>query len=142
MMHIHIVTEKSLEELQKMLPTGTAEKMTINRFRANIVLKNCPAWYEDTWSEVFIGNVLMRTGLYAWRCKLINVDNKTYEYDPKFEPVRTLRKQRAYDNSMRGCFGTWLMCDNAGSISIGDEVKVLKTHVSEVVPKDQLKKDE
>jgi len=116
MMHIHIITTSAFEALNKMLPTDTAEKMTLGRFRANIILKDCPTWAEDTWDEIRIGDVLMRTALWAWRCKLITVDNNTREYDPKFEPVKTLRKERAYDNSMRGCFGSWLMCDNDGMI--------------------------
>lgn len=37
--------------------TRTGEQLSIDRFRPNFIVSGCPAFDEDTWSELWIGDV-------------------------------------------------------------------------------------
>src|SRR3989304_4821023 len=52
---ILIISEESLQDLNSKLDSA----LPMNRFRPNIVLKDCEPFAEDTWKRIRIGNIEM-----------------------------------------------------------------------------------
>lgn len=96
MAHLMLTSETSFEALKRTLPSPKADTIEIECFRSNIIVGGSAAYAEDTWDEVVINNVHLVTPLYSWRCRAVTIDQNTYEADPDFEPVRTLRQNRVF----------------------------------------------
>ncbi|MBV9488402.1 MAG: MOSC N-terminal beta barrel domain-containing protein [Verrucomicrobia bacterium] len=84
-----IASEASLEDLNARLE----RPIPINRFRPNIVVRDCDAPYaEDDWQLIRIGTVTFRHGSPCVRCVVTTTDQQTLERGP--EPLRTLATYR------------------------------------------------
>jgi uncharacterized protein YcbX len=92
------------------------EKITIERFRPNIVISSFIAHEEDFFGNFQIGTVKFKNAKPCGRCIMVNNDPKSGIV--KKEPLKTLNSYRKVDNSI--LFGTNAMCLNEGKISIGD----------------------
>lgn len=92
------------------------EKITIERFRPNIVISSLIAHEEDSFGNFQIGNVKFKNAKPCGRCIMVNNDPKNGIV--KKEPLNTLSSYRKVDNSI--LFGTNVMCLNEGEISVGD----------------------
>ena len=92
------------------------EKITIERFRPNIVISSLVAHEEDFFENFQIGKVKFMNAKPCGRCIMIN--NNPVNGIVKKEPLNTLSTYRKVDNSI--LFGTNIMCLNEGEIAVGD----------------------
>ena len=83
-----LTNEASLEWLQE----RAGEAFGMDRFRPNVVVSGAPAWAEDRWSSVRIGEAHLR-GVFPWpRCTIPQVDQVSGERQK--EPARVLKAHR------------------------------------------------
>ena len=94
------------------------EKITIKRFRPNIVITTQKEHEEDGFDTFKIGNVQFKNIKPCGRCIMVNNDPSNGRL--KKEPLKTLSKYRNVNNSV--LFGTNIVSLNSGVISVGDEV--------------------
>ncbi|KAG7099956.1 hypothetical protein E1B28_001749 [Marasmius oreades] len=141
-----ILSEESMAEVDREVRSrvGTqqidecwkTDKVAIERFRPNIVLKGGGPWVEDQWTEVSIGTKIevaknapsiLIVGKCV-RCTLPNVSPETGEKD-KSVPLKVLMKFRLGLDPNRkysACVGTWGAPLQEGVVKVGDRVFVRK----------------
>lgn len=107
-----LIGSESLDFLNEKLE----EKITIARFRPNIVISSKLPHEEDSFDTFQIRNVKFKNAKPCGRCIMVNNDPKNGIV--KKEPLNTLRTYRKEDNSI--LFGTNIMCLNEGEIRVGD----------------------
>ncbi|WP_163398038.1 MOSC domain-containing protein [Flavobacterium fluviatile] len=106
---------KSLDFLNEKLK----EKITIKRFRPNIVISTVNPHEEDNFKTFKIGEVKFKNVKPCGRCIMVNNDPQNGIV--KKEPLKTLSKYRNFNNSV--LFGTNIVGLNAGIIKVGDVVE-------------------
>ncbi|GIQ59443.1 hypothetical protein Flavo103_25790 [Flavobacterium collinsii] len=94
------------------------DKITILRFRPNIVISSQKAHEEDDFVAFKIGEVQFRNIKPCGRCIMVN--NDPQKGVVKKEPLKTLSKYRNVNNSV--LFGTNIVSLNSGLINVGDEI--------------------
>jgi uncharacterized protein len=92
------------------------EKITMARFRPNIVISSSVAHEEDSFGNFQIGSVKFKNAKPCGRCIMVNTNPKNGIV--KKEPLNTLSTYRKVENSI--LFGTNSMCLNEGEIKVGD----------------------
>lgn len=96
-----VTTRESLEDLNQRLeaPLG------MERFRPNLVIEGAPAWTEDGWGAIRVGDLSIELVKACARCVVINTDQRTGEVAP--EPLRALAgfRRRGSDGAMFGVNG-------------------------------------
>ncbi len=102
------------------------EPLPMARFRPNLVVTGAPAWAEDDWRRVRVGEVTFRAVKGCARCVITTVDPDSGQREK--EPLATLARVRRFDS------GTWfainLVPETAGgTLHVGDEVEVLEAVV-------------
>ena len=107
-----LVGSESLDFLNEKLE----EKITIKRFRPNIVISTELPHEEDTFDTFQIGDVKFKNAKPCGRCVMIN--NNPVTGIMLKEPLKTLSNYRKVDNSV--LFGTNILCLNEGIIAVGD----------------------
>ncbi|MBW1654482.1 MOSC domain-containing protein [Flavobacterium quisquiliarum] len=107
-----LIGTESLDFLNEKLE----EKITIKRFRPNIVVSTKKAHEEDDFTTFKIGEVQFKNIKPCGRCVMVNNDPENGRL--KKEPLKTLSKYRNVDNSV--LFGTNIVSLNTGNISVGD----------------------
>lgn len=107
-----LIGSESLDSLNEKLE----EKITIKRFRPNIVISTKIAHEEDLFNTFQIGNVKFKNAKPCERCVMIN--NNPMTGIILKEPLKTLSIYRKVDNSV--LFGTNILCLNEGIITLGD----------------------
>jgi uncharacterized protein YcbX len=105
---------KSLDFLNDKLE----EKITIKRFRPNIVINSKNPHEEDDFEYFKIGEVQFKNVKPCGRCIMVNNDPQNGIV--KKEPLKTLSKYRNFNNSV--LFGINLVSLNSGIIKVGDAV--------------------
>jgi uncharacterized protein YcbX len=95
-----------------------AEKITIKRFRPNIVISTQKEHEEDDLDTFKIGEVQFKNVKPCGRCIMVNNDPSNGRL--KKEPLKTLSKYRTVNNSV--LFGTNIVSLNSGVINVGDAV--------------------
>jgi uncharacterized protein YcbX len=115
---ILVISEESLRDLNSKLDTP----LPMNRFRPNMVVKDCDPFAEDTWKRIRIGSVEMALVKPCPRCVVTTIDKETLEQNK--EPLKTLN---AYRKQKGGAmFGMNIIPLNEGEIKIGTSVEVLE----------------
>ncbi|TDO78024.1 hypothetical protein EV143_103266 [Flavobacterium chryseum] len=94
------------------------DKISVLRFRPNIVISSQNPHEEDYFDTFKIGEVQFKNIKPCGRCIMVNNDPKNGKL--KKEPLKTLSKYRNVNNSV--LFGTNIVSFNSGIISVGDEV--------------------
>lgn len=94
------------------------EKITITRFRPNIVISSQLPHEEDSFSTFEIGNVKFKNAKPCGRCIMINNNPETGIVSK--EPLKTLSTYRNTENNV--LFGTNIFCLNEGVIAVGDSL--------------------
>ena len=107
-----LIGSKSLDFLNDKLE----EKMSIQRFRPNIVIQSLIPHEEDSFDNFQIGKVQFRNVKPSGRCIMINTNPLNGEVQK--EPLKTLSTYRNVANLVY--FGTNIMCLNEGIIAVGD----------------------
>ncbi|MBI3579506.1 MAG: MOSC domain-containing protein [Ignavibacteriales bacterium] len=115
---LHLLSEESLHDLNSRLETP----VPMNRFRANLVIRGCKPYEEDTWRVIEIGSLKFHIVKACPRCTIPTVD-QTNAMQGK-EPIRTLRQYRTVNGQV--LFGQNLIHKSNGILNAGDEVKVIE----------------
>ncbi|XP_039436760.1 mitochondrial amidoxime reducing component 2-like [Culex pipiens pallens] len=105
------------------LNTRLDQKVTALQFRPNFVVKGPPAYAEDNWRWVKIGNTVFRYVKPCLRCVFTNIDPAKGISNQEGQPLKTLkgyRKIPALGESP--AFGIHLGLRKAGEVSLGDPV--------------------
>ncbi|MEC9071711.1 MAG: MOSC N-terminal beta barrel domain-containing protein, partial [Myxococcota bacterium] len=112
---ILVCHEASLEELNRHLETP----VTMNRFRANVVVRGGAAWDEDRWARLTGDEVELEMAKPCERCKVITVDQETGVGGK--EPLRTLA---SFERDVEGvCFGQNAIHRATRSLRVGQTLK-------------------
>ena len=115
---ILIISEASLLDLNSKL----ISPLPMNRFRPNIVVKDCEPFAEDTWKRIRIGDVEMALVKPCPRCVVTTIDKETLEKSK--EPLKTLATYRNQEDS--AMFGMNVIPLNEGDVKVGMSVEVLE----------------
>jgi uncharacterized protein len=118
-----IVSEASLEELNRRLVERGKEALPMARFRPNLVVSGAEAFAEDTWKTVQIGELTLDVVKPCARCVLTTVDPATGTIPDAAEPLATL-------NTFRKQNGKVMFAQNAihhtpGTLRVGDQIEVV-----------------
>lgn len=106
----------SLDDLNAKLATPIG----MDRFRPNIVVSGAPAWDEDTWHEIRIGDVTVTAVKPCARCVVTTTDQLTGERS--HEPLATMSTFRKIGHGV--IFGQNLIHRTLGTIRVGDAVSI------------------
>ena len=118
-------TNISMDQLFKNKPNSPPPTVTMDRFRANIVIENSVPWEEDSWRIIRINKQIFHIVKGCPRCKQSCTDQKTGEVTE--EPVETLKTFRCMSTLHPDdvYFGQNVSTNSVGPVSVGDEVEVL-----------------
>ena len=124
---VHLVTSESLRQLEEWIAataeqdgTDAAGVLPLNaaRFRPNVVTEGFPAFAEDDWVGVRIGEIDFRVTERCDRCAVTLYDPTTIAKAK--EPIRTLARHRAWGG--KTWFGIRLVPLAPGRIELGSPV--------------------
>lgn len=110
---IHLLSLSSVRDVAARC-AADIPRLSIRRFRANIIIQGPEAFTEDHWKRISVGGVgdgvEIHTVCRTVRCRLPNVDPDTGVRHPS-EPDRTLRSYRRIDRGdlMNACLGMQLV---------------------------------
>ena len=128
-----LLSSSSIRGLNKVLEEdGGGLEVEETRFRPNIYINgDFPAFAEDKWTFVKIGDCIFRNVKLCTRCVYTTVDPETGEKDHKGEPLKTLRTFRtSLDKEERKAYGTSpffgvnLGVEVMGEIKVGEKVMI------------------
>jgi uncharacterized protein len=129
-----LATEESLAELNRLMLSESAhpgQPLSMTRFRPSVVVNGAPAWAEDRWRRLRIGDAVFRAVKGCDRCVLTTIDPDTGERG--HEPLRILAKHRRWAGKV--WFGVNLIPDTPGvSIRAGDPVEILEAEPTSIPP--------
>jgi len=114
-----IISENSLADLISRMPY----KISMLRFRPNLVISGSPSFAEDHWQEIEIGEISFRLPKPCSRCPIPNIDPKTGKSSK--ETIKTLNQYRRFNNQVY--FGQNALHNVSGQLSIDDPVIILLT---------------
>lgn len=116
-----VVSEASLTDLNARIVRNGGDAVTMDRFRANLVVSGCAPFAEDAWGEFRIGEAVFRGVKPCTRCQITTTDQTTGEARGA-EPLRTLATFR--DSPVGVRFGMNLLAVNLGHIRVRDAIVV------------------
>jgi uncharacterized protein YcbX len=114
---ILLASESSLTDLNARMDIP----VPMNRFRPNLVVKDCEPFVEDTWSRIRIGEVEMAVVKPCARCVVTTIDKDTLERSK--EPLKTLASYRKQKSG--AMFGQNVIPLNEGRLKLGMNVEIL-----------------
>ncbi|ADO49098.1 YcbX family protein [[Enterobacter] lignolyticus] len=118
-----LTNDASLRDLQQRCPAG----VQMEQFRPNLVVTGVPAWAEDSWKVIRIGEVIFDVVKPCSRCIFTTVSPERGQKHPSGEPLATLQKFRTAPDNGDVDFGQNLIARNSGVVRVGDEVEILAT---------------
>jgi len=126
---LHLTTAESLTALNDWIaegPRADEGPLPMTRFRPNVVVRGAPAWAEDGWRRLRIGDVTFRAVKGCDRCVLTMIDPETLVKTK--EPIATLSRYRRWDGAT--WFGMNLIPDGlaagATTLNVGDPVEIIE----------------
>jgi hypothetical protein len=93
----------------------------MDRFRPNLVLEGAPAYDEDGWRGLRIGDALLAPVHACGRCEVTTIDQQLGA-SLGAEPLRTLARLRTRDGE--AVFGVRYAVARAGRLRVGDPVEI------------------
>ncbi len=111
-----LATLESLGELNRQL----AQPIPMNRFRPNIVVRNCQPFEEDRWTTVSAPKLTLSIAKPCTRCAITTVNQSTGRRSR--EPLATLAKFRKTPDGVT--FGQNCVPHGSGVLRVGDELQV------------------
>ncbi len=117
------ISEASLADLNRRLANRGEAPLPMNRFRPNLVIADCAAYAEDTWSRIRIGDLVLRAGGPCARCSVTTTDHETAERGK--EPLRELATYRrdAEDPTDVNFGQNFVHETKTGTLRVGDVVE-------------------
>lgn len=116
-----ITNMQSLADLNSRLE----RPVTMDNFRANIVVDGDVAYEEDHWDQVRIGDVMFRAVKPCARCVMTTIDPTTAKKSADAEPLKTLSSYRMLAPG-KIIFGMNMVAEGPGVISVGDQLEFIK----------------
>lgn len=129
---LHILGLASVADLDERLRVTAPEiaGSSASRFRANIYFKGHPAYAEDSWRRIRIGQQIYHVACRTTRCELPNTNQLSGKKHLK-EPSKTIRSYRDIDEGAgpgMACFGMQMVpAAERAIIRVGDEIEILET---------------
>lgn len=121
-----VVNEASLAALNDLVAAGRGPEvvpLSVVRFRPNVVVAGFPAWAEDGWRRLRIGEATFRAVKGCSRCVLTTIDPDSLERGQ--EPLAALARHRRWDG--KTWFGVNLVPDTPDTVvRVGDDVEILE----------------
>lgn len=121
-----LASEESLAALNDAVAEasgGSHPPLPMTRFRPSVVVAGAPAWAEDDWRRIRIGDAVFRAVKGCARCVITTIDPVTAEREK--EPIASLARIRRWDGAT--WFAINLVPDTPGvTIRVGDELEVLE----------------
>ena len=96
----------------------------MERFRPNLVVGGAPAFAEDGWNGLRVGEVIFRVAKPCSRCSVITVDPATGETGP--EPLRTLATYRKREGGVMFGVNLVAIAGIPGELRAEDRVEILE----------------
>jgi uncharacterized protein len=124
-----VASTSSLEDLNARIAgraeneAGPASALSMRRFRPNIVVTGFPAWAEDDWGRIAVGDISLRIVAPCERCVITTLDPDSAARG--VEPLRTLATFRKSRNDV--LFAQNAVPETEGTVSVGDPVAVLES---------------
>ncbi len=115
-----LIGESSLADLNARL----RRPVSMRNFRPNLVVRGAPAFAEDDWQHIRIGDCLFDVVKPCSRCVLTTRDPDSGDADPDREPLRTLASYRRREGGVM--FGQNLIPRSTGQLMPGMRVQVLR----------------
>lgn len=97
------------------------QKVSIDRFRPNIVIDGCPAHAEDEWSRIAIGDIEIQLAKPCSRCVIPSIHQQTSDKHPNL--LKALASYRRYDNKI--LFGQNGLHNNHGKLHVGQTITLV-----------------
>jgi uncharacterized protein YcbX len=120
-----VTTTGSLDALNTLIAAGDRAHegpLPMDRFRPNVVIDGTPAWAEDGWRRVRIGEVVFRVPKPCARCVVTTTDQRTAARGA--EPLRTLARHRNVGSQL--LFGQNLIPEHSGTLRVGDALSLVE----------------
>lgn len=119
-----VATDDSLNALNERLK----DPVTMLSFRPNIVIQGSPAFDEDSWRELQVGDsAVFRMLDPCTRCTLTTVNQSTGVRNENSEPLQTLKSFRCFPKyGISPLFGVNATLDVSAIIRVGDPVYALR----------------
>jgi uncharacterized protein YcbX len=114
-----LTTTASLDHLNAQLE----KRVSMLRFRPNVVVDGSLPHAEDGWKRIRIGSIEFEVAKPCSRCVFTTIDPETATPDVDGEPLRTLTRYRQAKGGVM--FGMNLIARGEGALQIGDPVQVL-----------------
>lgn len=118
-----LIGQASMDDLNQKMDT----KLSIDRFRPNIVFTGGYAFEEDLMDEVTINGVSFNGVKLCARCPIPTINQQTGAKGK--EPLKTLAKYRLRNNKVY--FGQNLIHSGEGIVRVGDVLEVKSLHTDE-----------
>ncbi|HTI70023.1 MAG TPA: MOSC N-terminal beta barrel domain-containing protein [Candidatus Limnocylindria bacterium] len=120
---ILLANEASLDDLNRRMEARQAKPVTMDRFRANLVIRGAPAWAEDHWKQIRVGNLVMDVVKPCTRCVITTTDQDSGKIPQVGEPLATLATFKRWENAV--VFAQNLVHRGPGTLSVWDTVEVI-----------------
>jgi hypothetical protein len=123
-----LTSSDSLDALNGWIADGRRSDegpLPMTRFRPNVVVSGVPAWAEDGWRRLRIGELMFRAVKGCDRCVLTMIDPETTAKTK--EPIATLARYRRWDGAT--WFGMNLIPDTprpGATLRVGDRVEIVE----------------
>ena len=120
-----LISEESLRDLNSHLK----EKVLMNRFRPNLVIKGSRVPYiEDGMKRIKVGEMYFDVVKPCDRCPIPNINQERGTLDPNKEVTKALNKYRRAEFNSEGkvLFGQNIVHEAPGRINLGDKVEVME----------------
>mgnify|MGYP001593457148 CR=1 FL=1 len=118
-----IVSEESLQNLNKRIQTNGGNSVPMNRFRPNIVVKGGDPYAEDSWKQVRINEVRFDTVKPCIRCPFPQIDQESAKKGK--EPIKTLLGYRRV-TPKEVVFAQKAVNLDIGFVEKGNQVEILE----------------
>ncbi len=117
-----VISEASLDDLNGRL----SEPVPWNRFRPNVMISGVPAYAEDAWQEIVVGELPFFGQSRCTRCVIVTTNQETGDRQARGEPLRTLTAyRRAPELGNKPVFGRNFTHASTGIIRLGDQIKIV-----------------
>lgn len=115
-----LIGEASLQALSD----EVGRPLEMLRFRPNLVVSGSPAYAEEGWQRIAIGELTFRLVKPCGRCVMTTLDPQTGERSADNEPLATLKRLRQHNGE--ALFGQNLIAEGCGELRLGMPVRVLQ----------------
>lgn len=119
-----LVSEASLADLNQRLQERGQPAVEMRRFRPNIVVSGVPAYAEDDWQRVLLGDIPFDVVKPCARCVMTTVDPSRGEILDPLEPLATLATYRRVEGKVM--FAQNVIHRATGVLRVGDAVEVVE----------------